>query len=52
VGAIRAARVAAELEELGRRGDLSAAAPAVDKMRSEFSCLVNVVSEHSLGAAP
>ncbi len=52
VGAIRASRVAAELEELGRRGDLSAAAPVVDKMRCEFSCLVNVVTEHSLGAAP
>jgi signal transduction histidine kinase/CheY-like chemotaxis protein/HPt (histidine-containing phosphotransfer) domain-containing protein len=50
MGATQAARAAADMEDLGRRGELNQAEEAMSSLKIEFERLVGALSEHSLGA--
>jgi two-component system, sensor histidine kinase and response regulator len=49
MGAVSAARAASDLEEIGRRGDLTSAGQSLASLKQEFDRLVVALSDRSLG---
>ncbi len=51
MGAVGGGRAAAELEEIGRRGDLALAAEALVNLKREYARVSATLSDQSLGVS-
>jgi signal transduction histidine kinase/DNA-binding response OmpR family regulator/HPt (histidine-containing phosphotransfer) domain-containing protein len=51
MGAVPAVQAAADLEEIGRNGDLSHAQESLARLKQEFDCLVVALEQQSIGGS-